>query len=528
MTIRSGGRPRDGRADAGPPVRSRRLRDRDRSPSSPSPSRAAAAAAAGGAGSGLVGLAQVPDLRARPGGDRPGRRADRAPAGRQRARSWASPRTTRPPSSCRSSRTSSRENLGTALTTPASTDPTQVEFLVEPGDTATTIATRLEDAGPPRATAARSSSSRSTGTLTGALQQGTFILRKNMTPDQLVSALLAPPDGPVRRHRPADRPAPRADHGQARDADRAPDGRLPSSTTSSSRRRPRSSPTIPWLKTILTDAPKGASLEGFLWPATYRVLPDTTPEELVRLMLDKFVANVGPDRLAVPKDARPDLLPGPDPGLDRRARGACSTRRSRSSPASTRTGSTPRSGRSACSTRTRRSSTSTTRSSSPSSRSTTGRRTSFWAPIKGGLTDETLPADLAGYNTYTSTGLPPGPIATPTLTSIDAALEPDTKDGYLYFVANADGSGTTRVRQDAQGAPGERQEVPQADEPRRAGRGWPVPADFAAPPSAADLDALGRGRSGRPARPGSRASGRGSRRPASTPTSASGASTCAT
>ena len=36
---------------------------------------------------------------------------------------------------------------GTALTTPASTDAAQVEFLVEPGDTATTIATRLEDEG---------------------------------------------------------------------------------------------------------------------------------------------------------------------------------------------------------------------------------------------------------------------------------------------------------------------------------------------------------------------------------------------
>src|SRR6185436_6482854 len=58
----------------------------------------------------------------------------------------------------------------------------------------------------------------------------------------------------------------------------------------------------PWLKAILKDAPKGASLEGFLWPATYRVLPDTTPEELVRLMLDKFAANVGPDRMAVAKD----------------------------------------------------------------------------------------------------------------------------------------------------------------------------------------------------------------------------------
>ena len=67
----------------------------------------------------------------------------------------------------------------------------------------------------------------------------------------------------------------------------------------------------------------------------------------------------------------------------------------------------------------------------------------FWAPIKGGLTDETLPPDLAGYNTYVSMGLPPGPIDTPTLTSIDAALEPDTKDGYFYFLAKGDGTGTT-------------------------------------------------------------------------------------
>ena len=64
-----------------------------------------------------------------------------------------------------------------------------------------------------------------------------------------------------------------------------------------------------------------------------------------------------------------------------------------------------------------------------------------------------------GYNTYTSQGLPPGPIATPTLASIDAALDPDTKDGYLYFLAKGDGSGTTAFAKTAQGAPGERQEV---------------------------------------------------------------------
>jgi UPF0755 protein len=67
----------------------------------------------------------------------------------------------------------------------------------------------------------------------------------------------------------------------------------------------------------------------------------------------------------------------------------------------------------------------------------------FWNTIKGGLTDEALPTELAQYNTYTSSGLPPGPIDTPTITAIDAALEPDTKDGYFYFLAKRDGSNST-------------------------------------------------------------------------------------
>jgi UPF0755 protein len=35
-----------------------------------------------------------------------------------------------------------------------------------------------------------------------------------------------------------------------------------------------------------------------------------------------------------------------------------------------------------------------------------------------------------------------GPIVTPTLKSIEAALAPDTKSGYLYFVLKNDGSKT--------------------------------------------------------------------------------------
>ena len=52
-----------------------------------------------------------------------------------------------------------------------------------------------------------------------------------------------------------------------------------------------------------------------------------------------------------------------------------------------------------------------------------------------------LPDSLMGYQTYTQPGLIPGPIATPTLVSIDAALHPDTADKYIYFLAIPDGDG---------------------------------------------------------------------------------------
>ena len=85
------------------------------------------------------------------------------------------------------------ENLGPALTQPVSTEPTQVQFLVEKGDTAKTIALKLEDEdliGDSRAFVYLAV----VNDLTRGLQQGTFVLRKNMTPDQLVNALLAPPE----------------------------------------------------------------------------------------------------------------------------------------------------------------------------------------------------------------------------------------------------------------------------------------------------------------------------------------------
>jgi len=47
------------------------------------------------------------------------------------------------------------------------------------------------------------------------------------------------------------------------------------------------------------------------------------------------------------------------------------------------------------------------------------------------------------YNTYKYSGLPPGPICSPSVSSIEAALEPE-QHSYLYFVAYGDGSGRHR------------------------------------------------------------------------------------
>jgi peptidoglycan lytic transglycosylase G len=331
------------------------------------------------------------------------------------------------------------EKLGPALTTPISQEATQVEFLVEQGDTARTIATKLETSGLIGDSRAFVFISVERG-LTGSLQQGTFILRKNMTPDQLVSALLAPPE--VKYVDVALRTGLRLEQITAKLET------LPLQMDASAFRDLVASPPAelidgyPWLKKILADAPKGASLEGFLWPATYRVLPDTTPEELVRLMLDAFAANVGPERMNVPADRGLSFyqivtlasIVDREAQLDEEKPLIAGVYANRLDPKkfpldmlqsdptifylndSLQLAKIPVSA---------------------------WTQYVFWAPIKGGLTDETLPPELAGYNTYTSKGLPPGPICTPTVTSIDAALEPDTKDGYLYFIAKGDGSKTT-------------------------------------------------------------------------------------
>ena len=88
-----------------------------------------------------------------------------------------------------------REDLGPNLTTAASTDTTQVAFTVVDGETASSIAQRLQQEG--FLTDQRSFVFIATQRgLTSQLQAGSFILRRSMTPDQIVTALLAPEQVP--------------------------------------------------------------------------------------------------------------------------------------------------------------------------------------------------------------------------------------------------------------------------------------------------------------------------------------------
>jgi UPF0755 protein len=326
-----------------------------------------------------------------------------------------------------------KEDLGTKLTTAPSTDAAQVEFVVDKGDTAAGIATRLAQQGfllDARAFVFTAIDR----DLAGKLETGTFILRKNMTPDQLVTALLQAADLAI------DLPF---REGLRLEQVVAKLETLPVKMDPSDFYELAKHPSAailaahPWLQ-----LPKGASLEGFLAPAVYHVLPDITPEELINKMLDAFYTQVGAELINVPKNRGMTFyqvvtlasLVEREAKLDKERPLIAGVFQNRLNPKLFPLG------------KFQSDATilyindSLQLAKMPIADWT---KYSFWGPVDGKLTGVTIPADLKGYDTYSSKGLMPGPISTPSLASIQAALTPDTKSGYLFFVAKNDGSNTS-------------------------------------------------------------------------------------
>ena len=159
--------------------------------------------------------------------------------------------------------------------------------------------------------------------------------------------------------------------------------------------------------------PEATSLEGYLWPDTYRVLRVTTAAQLCAVMTHKFrakwkelntTANVHKVVTLASLVEREARVPGDRPLV----------------------------------------------SSVFHNRLRAGMKldcdptTVYAALLEGRYRGKIYKSDLENldpYNTYKNAGLPPGPIANPGLSSLKAALSPaDTH--YLYFVAKPDGSGS--------------------------------------------------------------------------------------
>ncbi|HSO30363.1 MAG TPA: endolytic transglycosylase MltG [Candidatus Sulfomarinibacteraceae bacterium] len=335
-----------------------------------------------------------------------------------------------------------REDLGAALTEPAGSDPAEVVFEVVPGDTPAALAPRLAEGGfvgSERAflfTAIQEN-------LADELQAGLFLLRRNMTPTEVVGALVGARivvttiDVTFREGLRLEQLTAKLQTITSAVDPRAFYDLVATPT-------PELLADYPWLE--LTE---GASLEGYLYPATYTLVTSanggpfevTTADRLVRMMLDKFHDAVGEARLDVPEgrgltfyevltlasivereaaidEERPLIAGVYQNRLDGKGRSktilnadptvlyAVDTMQLRELPFAE------------------------------------WRNFFFWAVPEGGLAGVEVTEDLAGYQTYQNRGLIPGPICTPTAASIDAALEPDTATDYLYFLAIPDGDGT--------------------------------------------------------------------------------------
>lgn len=162
-------------------------------------------------------------------------------------------------------------------------------------------------------------------------------------------------------------------------------------------------------------APHAPTLEGYLFPSTYRVTRDTTVEQLCRMMTGQFrkhwhelqTANHGGGvnnavtlaSLVEKETAVPDERPLVASVYDNRLRFGMAL------------------------------------DCDPT--------TIYAALVDQRYRGTIYRSDLNStnpYNTYQHAGLPPGPIANPGMASLKAALAPADTD-YLYFVAKPDGSG---------------------------------------------------------------------------------------
>lgn len=165
---------------------------------------------------------------------------------------------------------------------------------------------------------------------------------------------------------------------------------------------------------FLAERPSGASIEGYLFPDTYRVFPDSNPKDVIKKMLTNFGTKVTPelrDELSRSKRTLFDAVTLASI-VEREVRGA----HDRSLVADIFW---------------RRLQADIPLQSDATVNYVTGKHA-----LQPSQEDTTVDSP---YNTYRYRGLPPGPIGNPGLESITAVLRPQSSD-YFYFLTDAQSS----------------------------------------------------------------------------------------
>ncbi|GAB4542249.1 MAG: endolytic transglycosylase MltG [Anaerolineae bacterium] len=293
---------------------------------------------------------------------------------------------------------------------PISQDPTPITFIIEPGETATGIGMRLQEQGLITDATLFRRFLQYHG-LDASLEAGEYQLRRNMTMREIAEALqhsrvtevtITIPEG-WRAEQVAD----------LLTAENIMDGSVFLAVV-------RQGDAID--HPLLADRPPGASLEGYLFPETYRLPVQAAPEDLLTRMLDTMQARlpIGWESMAAAQGLslyqvltlasiveREAVVPAERPTiasvyLNRLKQGMYLQ-------------------------------------ADPTVQYAMGYQPETGQWWKTPVTLEEYENVNSPYNTYLYPGLPPGPIASPGASSIAAVLQP-AQTSYLFFLARGDGS----------------------------------------------------------------------------------------
>jgi len=296
------------------------------------------------------------------------------------------------------------------INTPASDDPTPVPFVVEVGETAASIGTRLQELGLISDVALFRRFLQYNG-LDASLEAGEYQLRRNMTMREIAEALqhsrvqeviLTVPEG-WRAEQIAD----------LLTAENIMDGSVFLAAVRQG---------VAIEHPLLADRPGGVGYEGYLFPETYRLPVQATPEDLLTRMLDTMQSRlpIGWEGMAAAQGLslyevltmasiveREAVVPEERPliasvYLNRLQQGMYLQ-------------------------------------ADPTVQYAMGFQPDTGQWWKTPVTLEEYEGVNSPYNTYLYPGLPPGPISSPGADAILAVLQPD-ESPYLFFLARGDGS----------------------------------------------------------------------------------------